>query len=341
MNMKKRILACLLVIALLASLPAALAEKSYMGRTSLSGASSKQRDNILLAAEALDGLEVEAGETFSFNEAVGPRTRARGYARAKNGRGVEVTGGGVGQAASTLYLALLQVPHDEIEYEELETYGDRYTGSYVSDGELAVVTDYSAGTDFSFVNEDSDMRIDMWVSNNNLYCTVTLEEEEVEEDDWFDDDDDDDGRTASARILWSGDDNTLENITLAAESIYDTTLGEGDMFSFNDVVGPRTAAYGYVSGINGRGAKVIGGGVAQVASAIWLAIKNDDDFNVVEKSTYGKRYNQDYVDSASDAIVTDYTADTDFSFRYVGDGTATLYTYVEGKYLRCDIAISD
>ena len=62
---------------------------------------------------------------------------------------------------------------------------------------------------------------------------------------------------------------------------------------------------------------------------------------VVEKSTYGKRYNQDYVENASDAIVTDYSADTDFSFRYTGDGTATIYTYVEGDSLRCDIAISD
>lgn len=327
----KRILAWLAAVCLLAA-PGALAEKSYSGRTSLAGASAGQRDNILLAAEALDGLEVDRGHELSFNDVVGPRTRARGYVSAENGRGVRVTGGGVGQAATTLYLALLQIPSG-LEIKELSTYGSRFTGDYVSDGDKAVLTDYSGGTDFRCVNHAADMEIDMWVSGDQLYCTVT-----VEDDGWFPDDD---KRTLTARIPWSGDAGTLHNIELAAESVYDTTLSEGDRFSFNDVVGPRTKEYGYGSGYNGRGSRVTGGGVAQVASAIWLAIKNDDDFTVVEKSTYGKKYNQDYVESAADAIVTDYKADTDFAFRYTGDGTATIYTYVEGETLRCDIAISD
>jgi vancomycin resistance protein YoaR len=249
--------------------------------------------------------------------------------RAENGRGVYVTGGGVGQVASTLYLALKQIGYG-IEYDALSTYGDRFTGSYVVDGSLAVLTDYSAGTDFQFTNYASDMRIEMWITGSTLCCTVTLED-----DDWFDGD----TRTLSARIPWGDNRSVLHNIRLAAGSVNDTVLEEGDVFSFNEVVGPRTERYGYITGINGRGAKVTGGGVAQVASAIWMAIKRDDDFNVIEKTTYGKKYNQDYVDNASDAIVTDYQGDTDFSFRYTGDGTATIYTYVEGDYLRCEIQI--
>lgn len=35
--------------------------------------------NIELAARRLDGHIVEPGETFSFNDVVGPRTRSRGY----------------------------------------------------------------------------------------------------------------------------------------------------------------------------------------------------------------------------------------------------------------------
>ena len=333
--MKRRVLAWVLVLCMLAALPGALAEKSYSGRTSLSGASDGQRENILLAAEALDGLEVKRNQSFSFNEVVGPRTKARGFVSAENGRGVRVTGGGVGQAATTLYLALLQIPAG-LEIEELSTYGSRFVGDYVSDGSQAVLIDYSGGTDFRVVNHAADMEIDMWVSGDQLYCTVTVDDD----DDWFSDSDSD-KRTLTARIPWSGDAGTLHNIELAAESVYDTTLSEGDRFSFNDVVGPRTKAYGYGSGYNGRGARVVGGGVAQVASAIWLAIRNDDDFTVVEKSTYGKKYNQEYVESAADAILTDYKSETDFAFRYNGDGTATLYTYVEGDTLRCDIAISD
>jgi vancomycin resistance protein YoaR len=332
--MLKRMIAPMLLIAtalvLLAFQPA-LASEYYSARTPLSGTSDAALNNINLAIDALNGTVVPFDADFSFNETVGPRTKTRGFQKAANGRGVRVTGGGVAQVASTLYLALLQVPRG-VEFGEITTYGNRFTGDYVADGSLAVVTDYSAGIDLRFINRTADTRIEMWVSGNDLFCTLRLDEEDDESDD-------DDRRTVSARIPWSGDDGTLENIRLAAASVYDTTLSEGDKFSFNDVVGPRTKEYGYGTGVNGRGARVTGGGVAQVASAIWLAIKRDDDFNIIEKTTYGKKYNQDYVDNASDAIVTDYQGDTDFSFRYTGNGTATIYTYVEGDYLRCEIQI--
>lgn len=323
-------IALMLALCLAWAWPAALAERRYSARTSLTSATRAQLTNIRLAAEALDGLTLERGETFSFNDAVGPRTRARGFVSAENGRGVKVTGGGVGQAASTLYLALKQI-QSGIEYDELSTYGQRFTGDYVVDGSLAVMTDYSAGTDFQFTNYGSDMSIEMWTTDSMLCCTVTIENAGGGYAD----------RTLSARIPWGDDDGALHNIRLAAGSIYDTVLEEGDLFSFNEIVGPRTERYGYVNGINGRGAKVMGGGVAQVASVIWLAIKNDDDFTVTEKYTYGKKYNQDYVQNASDAIVTDYRGGTDFAFRYTGEGTATVYTYVEGDYLKCDITIRE
>ena len=103
------------------------------------------------------------------------------------------------------------------------------------------------------------------------------------------------------------------------------------------MVGPREERYGYETAINGRGVKVVGGGVAQVASVVWLAIEDLDDVSIVEKSTYGKRYNQDYVESSADAILTDYNAGTDFAFRYVGDDSITLYTYLDGDTLHCDV----
>ena len=331
----KRLLATLLAAALLmgmAACPAALAAGTANARTPMASAGEGTRNNMIKAAEAINGTRLAKGEIFSFNETVGPRTKAQGYVTGKNGRGAKVTGGGVAQAAATLYLALLQIPGD-IRFDEVSTYGNRFTGDYVSDGDLAVITDYSAGTDFRFTNKGDDLEIEMWVAGGNLYCSITQED-----DDWFDDEDDD---ALSARIPWGDEDGILNNIELAAESVYDTTLGEDDVFSFNDIVGPRTGKYGYVKGTNGRGARVMGGGVAQVASVIWLAIKDSDDFEIIEKTTYGKKYNQDYVESASDAIVTDYSADTDFSFRYVGDGYATFYTYVEGDYLRCNVVITD
>ena len=126
-------------------------------------------------------------------------------------------------------------------------------------------------------------------------------------------------------------------MALAADSVNDTVLTHGDTFSFNDIVGPRKKSFGYVRATNGRGARVTGGGVAQVASALWLAIKGSDSFAVVEKTTYGKKYNQRYVSSSADAILTDYSSGRDFSFRYTGAGSATIYTYVTDGWLYCDI----
>lgn len=66
--------------------------------------------NVQLAAEAIDGKRIAPGATFSFNDAVGARTAAFGYAKAvvlRDGMIAEGTGGGACQVASTLYAAAL------------------------------------------------------------------------------------------------------------------------------------------------------------------------------------------------------------------------------------------
>ena len=102
-------------------------------------------------------------------------------------------------------------------------------------------------------------------------------------------------------------------------------------------MGARTAGRGYQRAINGRGVEVTGGGVAQVASAVWLAVKGMADIAIVEKSTYGSRYNQDYVSSSADAILIDYSAGTDFSFRYTGTGSITIGASFTGGVLTCRV----
>jgi len=78
--------------------------------TYFDGSNENRKNNISLAAKALDGKRVEAGAEFSFNSAVGLRTRARGYAEANiisGGKYVKGVGGGVCQASTTLYNAAL------------------------------------------------------------------------------------------------------------------------------------------------------------------------------------------------------------------------------------------
>ena len=66
--------------------------------------------NIAKAADAINGVTVAVGETFSFNATVGDRTEERGYKLSKviqDGNYTEGVGGGVCQVSTTLYNALL------------------------------------------------------------------------------------------------------------------------------------------------------------------------------------------------------------------------------------------
>ena len=342
--MLKRMLAWALALALLAC--AAASAEGYNAQTPLNGASGAKLNNIALAVEAINGTTIPYGGRFSFNETVGPRTTGRGYQTAPNGRGAMVTGGGVAQAASTLYLAL-QNAGDDVKLDPVKTYGSRFTDRYVDDPEDAVVTDYDADIDLAFTCRADRMTISMWMDEKNVYCALTtgVPANSLSATGWFADAPFAPAgtvtparqRVASVSLDCGGDSGVLNNVQLAADSVSDTTLSSGDTFSFNGIVGPRESKYGYVRALNGRGAMVVGGGVAQVASALWLAVKDSGDFAIVAKATYGSKYNQDYVASSADAILTDYEARQDFAFRYTGPGSVTIYTSVTDGQLTCEI----
>jgi len=335
----KRFIAFLLTLALCMPLVfgAASAAGSISARTTLAGSDRARISNIEIAANRLDRYTVPSGGSFSFNDIIGPRTEAYGFRIAENGRGVEVTGGGVAQAATTLYIALRQL--EGIEFTEVKTYGSKFVQNYVASGSDAILVDYSSGTDFSFINYGDELTIRLWTTDEYLHCSIDVAASEeaflpapraVLPDFGH-------MPVSSASIRVNGSEEMRSNILLAASSINDTVLPSGALFSFNNSVGPREERYGYQPALNGRGVKVTGGGVAQVASAIWLAVKDMDEIAVVEKSTYGSRYNQDYVASSNDAILTDYKDGLDFSFRNTGSAAITISTYLSGDTLVCEI----
>ncbi|MCL2216662.1 MAG: VanW family protein [Defluviitaleaceae bacterium] len=64
----------------------------------------------------------------------------------------------------------------------------------------------------------------------------------------------------------------LNNVRLAASYIHDVVLGPGDVFSFNETVGRRTAARGFMDAggfRDGRLVDMIGGGICQVSSTLY------------------------------------------------------------------------
>ncbi|MGN0143420.1 MAG: VanW family protein [Clostridium sp.] len=87
--------------------------KDIMGSFSTSyGTSAPGRShNIELSTQSINGTIVMPGETFSFNEVVGPRTEATGYQEAGTYVGNKVEpgiGGGICQVSTTLYRAVMR-----------------------------------------------------------------------------------------------------------------------------------------------------------------------------------------------------------------------------------------
>jgi len=104
--------------------------------------------NIWKAADAINGMEVMPGETWSFNDAIGERTYENGWLGAPGiGDGVykEMAGGGVSQVATTLYNAVLSS-----ELEIVEKTAHAWPIDYVAGGLDATVS--SGAPDFVFRN---------------------------------------------------------------------------------------------------------------------------------------------------------------------------------------------
>lgn len=297
---------------------------SVTGSTNLFYASSAQLSNINVAVSRLASFDLAYGDHFSFNDYVGPRTAQYGFKNAVNGRGVVARGGGVGQVATTLYQAVAQL--NGITYTEVSTWDDQFAQSYTASGYDAVIVDYANGRDFSFLNEAGNLHIEMWASRSYLYCTISVSP--VYGNNFG-------GRLiGSSTIVLSGTNTLKNNVRRAADAINGTRLSYYGEFSFNQLVGPRTQANGYGNAINGRGVIVTGGGVAQVASSIYLATKDLNSIYFLEKRTYDYRYNQSYVEDREDAIATDYVNGHDFRFRYTGYGTLLINTYVSSDGTR-------
>lgn len=78
--------------------------------SNVSDSTGNRKANVKLALSRINGLVVQPGESVSFNKLTGPHSMANGYKVATiifNGQFVDGVGGGVCQASTTLYNALL------------------------------------------------------------------------------------------------------------------------------------------------------------------------------------------------------------------------------------------
>lgn len=130
--------------------------------------------------------------------------------------------------------------------------------------------------------------------------------------------------------------NYLNNVDTCIASIDEITLDTDETFSFNGTVGARSEEFGYCPATNGRGVEVMGGGVAQVATTIYLAIKHMDTMEVVEKTTYGSDFCEKYVPSEADAVMADYGQALDFSFTNRGE-KVTIELWRDDDKIYCSV----
>ncbi len=104
-----------------------------------------------------------------------------------------------------------------------------------------------------------------------------------------------------------------KNLQLACEAINGTIIAPGKVFSFNDIVGERTAEKGYEPATiysGGESLPELGGGVCQVASTIYYCTLHMD-LEQVERTEH--MFVVTYVDMGMDATI--YWGSLDYKFK--------------------------
>ncbi|KXG78931.1 Vancomycin B-type resistance protein VanW [Thermotalea metallivorans] len=122
-----------------------------------------------------------------------------------------------------------------------------------------------------------------------------------------------------------------QNIALAARTINGTVLMPGEIFSFNERVGPRTESRGYQNApviFKGELVDGLGGGICQVSSTMYNAILLSN-LNIVERINHS--IPSTYVPKGRDATVS-YGV-LDFKFQNILSQPIYIETFINGNLL--------
>lgn len=130
---------------------------------------ANRNNNLRLACASLDGMILRPGDEFSYNEALGERTREAGYKGApayNGGKTVDELGGGICQVSSTLYYSALLA---DLEITVRQNHS--YISSYIPKGMDATVS--WGGPEFKFRNNtDYPIRIDAKVEDGYVKIQI-------------------------------------------------------------------------------------------------------------------------------------------------------------------------
>ncbi|MED0988073.1 VanW family protein [Bacillus paramycoides] len=127
----------------------------------------------------------------------------------------------------------------------------------------------------------------------------------------------------------------IENIRLSANNISGVTLGKGDRFSFNALIGDTTPDKGYQIGkeiVAGKLVDGYGGGVCQTSSTLYNAA-DQAGLKMIERYSHSKPVG--YVPIGSDATIA-YPY-FDLVFENTNDELVKIFMKVEGNRLTAEI----
>ncbi|MDU4961385.1 MAG: VanW family protein [Sporomusaceae bacterium] len=126
----------------------------------------------------------------------------------------------------------------------------------------------------------------------------------------------------------TGDVKRSVNVKLAADKINSQILQPGEVFSFNEIVGPRDTASGFQEALeffDGELVPGIGGGICQVSSTVYNAVLLAN-LDIKERLNHGKPLS--YIGLGRDATVA--YGIIDFKFVNSSDSPIMLRTEVKG-----------
>ncbi len=190
--------------------------------TTYKSSSNERATNVELSANAINGVLLMPGESFSFNKVVGPRTRERGYKDAAIivGNVYESgLGGGICQTSSTLHQAVVRaglVPTQRRNHSLPTSYMPLGFDAAVAWGSL----DYVFKNTYNF-----PILIDVSTSNRTLTISIY-------------------GDVTGVDKVYTQSAETYETIPFQTKYVNDNTLSKGSkVVSKNGVNGSRVRSY--------------------------------------------------------------------------------------------------
>lgn len=127
-------------------------------------------NNLKLASKKLTGIVVKSGETFSFNDKIGPYNEEKGFEKGKifssTGKVLEEYGGGICQISTTLYNAVLP-----LNVEIVERHKHSKKVQYIEEGKDATLS--YGHLDFKFKNTtDYDMELNCNTTDSEVIIEI-------------------------------------------------------------------------------------------------------------------------------------------------------------------------